>query len=172
MVNQQMIDSWQRGQDAYTQARYFTPGEKQTAYITTERGRPRRMDLLVVVHNDVPATNAGLQRVDLIVNSGRFNRPADHGNGHLVNTYDEQVGITDHTALYTDTEMAGIHQGSGTGPVLIQDRDGGGPLVPRSTACGHWCGPTSTTSSSLTRRHRSVPAWERGGIRCMTSRRV
>lgn len=129
MANQQMIDSWERGQANYTQARYFTPVRQRTQYRiieTSEHAQASEMDLLVVVHNDVPATDVGLQRVDLIVNSGRYDRAAMHANGHLVNSYDEQAGITDHTALYSDQDMARIRQGGGR-PIRVPDRDGAGP---------------------------------------------
>lgn len=132
MANQQMIDSWQRGQAHYTQARHFTPGRQRTQYRTTEHGehgqhgQAREMDLLVVAHNDVPAADIGLQRVDLIVNSGRYDRAAVHANGHLVNSYDKQAGITDHTALYSDQDMVRIRQDSGP-PIRLLDRDGAGP---------------------------------------------
>lgn len=129
MANQQMIDSWERGQANYTQARYFTPVRQRTQYRiieTSEHAQASEMDLLVVVHNDVPATDVGLQRVDLIVNSGRYDRAAMHANGHLVNSYDEQAGITDHTALYSDQDMARIRQGAGP-PIRVPDRHGAGP---------------------------------------------
>lgn len=126
MPNQQMIDSWNRSQAQYPQARHFTPGQQRTQYRTTERGRPAPMNLLVVVHNDVPPADAGMQRVDLIVNSGSYDRASEHPNGHLVNRYDERAGVTDHTALYTDVEMARIRQAAGR-PVEMPDRDGGGP---------------------------------------------
>lgn len=126
MPNQQMIDSWNRGQSQYAQARHYTPGLQRTQYRTTERGRPAPMNLLVVVHNDVPPADQAMQRVDLIVDSGSYDRAAEHANGHLVNMYDEQAGITDHTALYSDADMARIHRASGR-PVEMSDRDGGPP---------------------------------------------
>lgn len=127
MVNQSMIDSWQRGQGIYTQARHFTPGQQRTQYRTTERGQPKAMDLLVVIHNDAPPSDIGQQRVDLIVNSGDHRSAAEHGNGHLVNNYDEQAGITDHTALYSQEELSRIQNADGRAPAVIQDRDGGVP---------------------------------------------
>lgn len=126
MPNKQMIDSWNRSQAQYAQARYYTPGHQRTQYRTTERGRPAPMNLFVVVHNDAPITDPGLQRVDVMVNSGSHDRAAQHANAHLVNAYDADAGITDHTALYADTDMTRIHRAAG-GSVELADRDGGGP---------------------------------------------
>lgn len=127
MPNQQMIENWQRGQQNYPQARYFTPGRQQQQYRTLERGRPREMNLLVVIHNDVPPADLELQRVDVIVHSGDTRYPAEHANGHLVNVYDEQAGVTDHTALYSEADLAQIAQSSGQ-PAMVGDWEAeGGP---------------------------------------------
>lgn len=124
MVNQQMIDDWRRGQEDYPQARYFTPGPQQTEHGVSGQGRAKAMDLLVVVHNDVPPAAVGLYRVDLIVNQGGVDHAATHGNAHLVNRYDEQAGITDHTEVYTEHNMNRIRRG-GSRPVNVQDPEGG-----------------------------------------------
>ncbi|WP_026927955.1 hypothetical protein [Granulicoccus phenolivorans] len=124
MANQPLIESWHRGQDHYPQARYFTPGEHTTQHRTAPEGRPVPLDLLVVVHNDAPTVD-GYQRVDLIVNSGRFDTPAAHANEHLVNRFDAEAGVTDHTMLYRDAELDRIL--GGRRPVRVADRPRGGP---------------------------------------------
>lgn len=127
MSDQQQIDEWNRAQAHYSQARHFTPGRQSTQYDRfDEKGAPRQMDLLVVLHNDATSAEAGKQRVDLIVDSGSYDRKAEHANGHLVNSYDEEAGLTDHTTLYSDKEMGLISASAGM-PALLRDRPEGGP---------------------------------------------
>ena len=127
MSDQQQIGDWNRTQAHYSQARHFTPGRQSTQYDRLdEKGAPRQMDLLVVLHNDATSAEAGKQRVDLIVDSGSYDRKAEHANGHLVNSYDEEAGLTDHTTLYSDKEMGLISAAAGR-PALLQDRPEGGP---------------------------------------------
>lgn len=127
MSNQRQIDEWNRAQAHYSQARHFTPGRQNTQYDRLdEKGAPRQMDLLVVLHNDATSAEAGKQRVDLIVDSGSYDRKAEHANGHLVNSYDEEAGLTDHTTLYSDKEMGLISASAGM-PALLRDRPEGGP---------------------------------------------
>lgn len=127
MPNRQLIDDWNRTQARYPQARYFTPGRQETQYQRLEKGAPQQMNLLVVVHNDAPSAGQGMRRVDVIVDSGRYDQKAARANGHLVNTYDEEAGVTDHTALYTDQQMGLISAHSGPNSVRLQDRPEGGP---------------------------------------------
>ena len=117
-----LIADYHRTQGLYTQTRHFTPGEQVSEVPTLRDGQPRTMDLLVVVHNDVEGADEGV-RVDVQADIGPSSTGKAYENAHLVNTYDEQAGITHHTAVYPHAELEAIKAAAGASVHNMLDLD-------------------------------------------------
>lgn len=120
-------DDWERSQGVYPQARGFTPGKQETQIRTTERGVPRTLDLVGVIHNDAAPGPNGQSRVDLMIDSGRFDRPGQYANPHLVNAYDPSTGVSEHSTLYGSDVVGAMHNATKGGFYDMPDRQGGAP---------------------------------------------
>lgn len=111
MADQHLIHDYRQGQEHYSQARYFTPGHQMSDVTLARQGLSRTMDLLVVVHNDVPGAVDGIHvdvQADATPGGTRRTGPGQgspYQNVHAVNTYDAQTGITDHTAMYSRADL-------------------------------------------------------------------
>lgn len=106
MVNETLIDSWQEGQRNRPQPRWYTPGNQTTQVSSLQEGRPVPLDLLVIEHGDAVPRMPGMRRLDVMLDSGSGSQAAQYTNGHLVNRYDEDAGVTDHTLDYLAEEGA------------------------------------------------------------------